>query len=130
VAGVAEAEGARFRIEDSVEKGHEFSGGNVFAEEAIDFAADLGGALRVAGKGADGGLHIGHQERGGYAFTDHIGDADSQPAIAEAEHIVVVSADGAGGAPGSGDLETRNLGNLFGKQRALNVAGTLEFLLL
>ena len=76
-------EGTRFTIEDSVEEGNELSRRNVVAEKPIDFAAELGRAFRVAGKGAHRGLHIGHQQSGRYTFSDHVGNADSQPVLTE-----------------------------------------------
>src|ERR1039458_10325654 len=87
MSGVAVLKRTRFTIEDSVKKRHELPRRNVLVQQAVDFAAHPGRALRVARKRANRGLHIGHQKRGRYPFSDHVGNADSKPVVAEPEHV-------------------------------------------
>src|ERR1035438_7891431 len=77
---------------------------------------------------AEAGLDISHEQDRGNALAGDIRNADSQPVALKPEHIEVVSADRARGAPCVGYSDSRKLWNLLGQKRLLDFAGALQFL--
>ena len=77
---------------------------------------------------AEIGLQIGHQQRGGDAFARNVADNEAEPAGAEVEEVVIISADGARGKAVAGIIERGNWRTDLRKKAALNFVGDFEFL--
>ena len=119
---------ARDVVIDEEERG-EGAVGRVLGKELIDGAQE---ALRLIERNsalaAEIGLQIGHQQRGGDAFARNVADNEAEPAGAEIEEVVIISADGARGKAVAGVIERGNWRTDLRKKAALNFVGDFEFL--
>ena len=78
------------------------------------------------GVGAERGLQAGHQKRGGNSFAADVGESDAEARGAEANEIVVVAADGAGGPTDRRKLQAGQLRQSAGEQLFLDFASDGE----
>src|SRR5580704_4934169 len=99
----------------------------VGADLAVETADEFGERAAGAGQGAKAGLECGHQHGRGDAFAGDVGYRDEERAIAGAkEGVVVVAADGLGGAHGKGYVDAGNIGGSAGDEPPLDFAGDLD----
>ena len=129
VAGAGVAEFVAGGVEHAVEGGHERSvdDGVIVDEFLVEVVEELAGVLGAAREGAGDGVRDRHEDGGGSAVPGDVGDEESPAAVGEFEDVVVVAAGVGGGLVSSGEFEPRDLGELCGQERALDVADDLEF---
>ena len=82
------------------------------------------------GKPADTRLKIRHQHRRCHSFSRDVRDAKPECVLIKREKIIIISANDARGLPGSGDLVSSELRNLFRQKTLLNRASFHDFALL
>ena len=125
--GVAEAAGAVVVLGE--EEGGVGAGGGVLKEHAVDRGEKTLGRFKSdADLTAKIGLQIGHEERGGDAFSGDVADDEREAVAAEIEEVVVVSADVAGLDADAGVVEGLEHGQGLGEELGLDLLGDLELL--
>ena len=146
VVGLQALDGAVFAFEDGrivsgaeiakiagggIEFGEECSGEApgvaVGADLAVETTDEFGERAAGAGQGSKAGLECCHHHGGGDAFASYVGYRDQQRTVARAkEGVVVVAADGLGGAHGEGDVDAGNVGGSARDEPSLDFAGDFD----
>ena len=69
------------------------------AQDGVDPFAQFRGPGRLGGEGPDGGLQVGHQQGGGNALADHVGDRKREAVRGEPDRVETVAAHSGRGLP-------------------------------
>ena len=106
VATVGVAEAARGVIVFGEEESGEGAVWRVFAEELIDGTKEAVRVVSMNGAlAAEIGLEVGHEERGGDALAGDVANDKTEASVAEAEEVVIITADLAGLMTDAGVIE-------------------------
>ena len=79
---------------------------------------------------ADGGFDVRHQEGSRDGFSDHVGAADAELGVAGTDDVIVVATNQARRFRRGNDFDGRDLRDLLGMERSLDLEATLEVLFL
>ena len=124
-AGVSKRQIAR--VVDRVEGSDEVAVGRVMGREPfVNIREQFAGLRNRARVGVRQGVHDRHQDRGRCAVPTDVGDQESPFAILEREDVVIIPARARRGLVVRRQIETGDLGQVLGQERALDVGDHLE----
>ncbi len=132
VAGVDVGEDAGLGVELGIEEGRVAVGGGGLVDEPVDVAHEGGEVAGLEERGrAQAGTEAGHQERGGDALAGDVAEGEGEALLVafmrgEDEEVVVVAADGMGGAAVAGEIDAGDAGVDLGEEALLHLTGDLD----